>query len=158
MAITIKIEDAGVQSFLRRLERVATDLRRPLGEIGHTLAENARLRFRVSRGPDGTRWQRLSPVTIARRRKGSAVPLLDTGKLRNEITFRPDARSVTVGTNVIYAAVQQLGARKGAFGRTSRGAPIPWGTIPPRPFLGVSTEDREEIIDILRSAITREVR
>lgn len=45
------------------------------------------------------------------------------------------------------------GARKGQFGRTSRGAPIPWGNIPARDFLGVSADDRVGIVDVLRRHI-----
>jgi phage gpG-like protein len=50
---------------------------------------------------------------------------------------------------MIYAAVQQFGAAKGAFGRTSRGAPIPWGNIPARPFLGISAEDEPLMLEIV---------
>jgi len=54
-----------------------------------------------------------------------------------------------VGSVLEYAAVQQFGAKKGAFGRTRRGAPIPWGDIPPRPFLGLSDADRRSILDLI---------
>ena len=63
---------------------------------------------------------------------------------------------LTVGTNTRYGAMQQFGARKGQFGRTSRGAPIPWGNVPPRPWLGISTSDRAEIADILRRHLVDE--
>jgi phage gpG-like protein len=56
---------------------------------------------------------------------------------------------VEVGSSLEYAAVQQFGARQGQLGRTRRGAPIPWGDIPPRPFLGLSAADRQEILGIL---------
>ena len=64
---------------------------------------------------------------------------------------------MAVGSSLEYAAVQQFGARRGEFGRTRRGAPIPWGDIPARPFLGVSRVDRVEILDILAGylALTR---
>lgn len=40
-------------------------------------------------------------------------------------------------------------AERGAFGSTSRAAPIPWGDIPARPFLGLSGSDRDELRSIL---------
>lgn len=62
------------------------------------------------------------------------VPLQDTRRLYNSITSRYDAASATVGTNVVYAALQNYGAKKGQFGKTSRGASIPWGDVPARSF------------------------
>ena len=57
-----------------------------------------------------------------------------------------------VGTNLVYAATQQYGAKKGAFGSVktslpnrSFDVPIPWGDIPARPFLGVSSEAERNI-------------
>ena len=44
----------------------------------------------------------------------------------------------------------QFGMPKGYAGRTQRGAPIPWGDIPPRPFLGLSTSDAESVTAIIR--------
>jgi phage gpG-like protein len=54
-----------------------------------------------------------------------------------------------------------FGARQGAFGRTRRNGPIPWGNIPARPFLPISENgemnafDKEEIRDILTNAVNR---
>jgi phage gpG-like protein len=52
-----------------------------------------------------------------------------------------------------YAAVQQFGAVAGALGRNKRGSPIPWGNIPARPFLGVSAQDKVEVLEILQEAL-----
>jgi hypothetical protein len=52
-----------------------------------------------------------------------------------------------------------FGAKQGAFGRTSRGGPIPWGDIPARPLLPIDEQgnmdafDKEEIRDILINAV-----
>ncbi|MEW6427320.1 MAG: phage virion morphogenesis protein [Thermodesulfobacteriota bacterium] len=73
----------------------------------------------------------------------------ESKRLGNEIHYRADGRSIVVGSSLIYSATQQFGARRGAFGRTKRGAPIPWGDIPARPFLGVSDDDRRNILDII---------
>jgi len=45
--------------------------------------------------------------------------------------------------------VQHFGASQGAFGKTKRGAPIPWGNIPGRPYLGFSDEDRSVILQTI---------
>jgi len=53
--------------------------------------------------------------------------------------------------------VQQFGAKKGQFGKTRRGAPIPWGNIPARPFLGVSVSDRSDILAILAEHLRKAI-
>jgi phage virion morphogenesis protein len=93
------------------------------------------------------KWAPLSPVTLLRR-KSSGGPLVVqgfAGGLLGSISYKATERKVTIGTNKIYGAVQQFGAGKGAFGQTSRGAPIPWGDIPARPYLMVQDEDWTEI-------------
>ena len=50
-----------------------------------------------------------------------------------------------VGSGRVYAGTHQFGAKRGAFGRTAKGGPIPWGDIPARPFLGLSDADANEI-------------
>ena len=77
--------------------------------------------FDQSRSPMGQGWEPLKPATIKRRRKGSAKPLVDTGRLRNSIATRAKPKSIEFGTNVNYAAAQQFGTEH----------------IPDRPFLPV---------------------
>lgn len=151
----IEIRDRPLNAWLSKLRDFAIDLSPTMRAIGHALAESTRLRFRDGRDPSGAPWAPLSPVTVARRRKGSSAPLLDTGRLRNSITYALDGRNaVIVGTNVIYGRMQQYGAAKGAFGRTKFGAPIPWGRVPPRAYLGVSVTDRTEVLAILRRRVS----
>ena len=156
VAIRIEITD-DASGGLRRLEQMGVNLRPVLGAIGNAMRESSVLRFRDSTAPDGGRWKPLSPVTVALRRKGSSSPLLDTGRLRNSLTFAVGSRHVDIGTNVIYAGTHQFGARKGAYGKTKRNSPIPWGNVPARPFLGVSRTDEREIngivADFVRQAL-----
>ncbi|MBY0349775.1 phage virion morphogenesis protein [Tabrizicola sp.] len=63
--------------------------------------------------------------------------------------------SLQWGSPMIYATTQQFGAAQGAFGRTARNGPIPWGTIPARPFLGLSPEDETNILDTLSEWLQR---
>ncbi len=80
-------------------------------------------------------------------------PLIgETRRLSSEIFYRvtPAGKTLRVGSSMIYAAAQQFGMRKGYAGHNKRGAPIPWGDIPPRPFLGASSRDRSTILDLAR--------
>jgi phage virion morphogenesis protein len=107
--------DAGAaQRAIARLGERARNLAPAMREIGSGVVDDARLRFRDSKDPYGAPWQRLKASTLAARRKGSgpgqAKPLLDTGRLRNSVTYRVDGPdAVVVGTNVAYAAIHQFG-------------------------------------------------
>ena len=69
--------------------------------------------------------------------------------LIQSIQYQVGPASVEWGSNLIYAAVQQFGASKGAFGTARNGTSIPWGTIPARPFIGVSDEDETALVDLI---------
>jgi len=51
---------------------------------------------------------------------------------------------VMIGSPMEYAAMQQFGGTKAEF-------PNLWGDIPARPFLGISSQDENEILTILRN-------
>ncbi|RJR20562.1 MAG: hypothetical protein C4582_08985 [Desulfobacteraceae bacterium] len=144
MKVTVHEEDV-----LRQLGIVARrmeNLRPAMSEIGEIIRTSVERNFMVSGRP---RWK---PSVRAKLQGGQT--LSDTGRLRNSITVRASERSVSVGTNVVYAAVHQFGAKKGRFGtiaaavngylrRTASGKKttvrahtrrmtLPWGNIPTR--------------------------
>ncbi len=147
--IRITIDD-DASGGLRRLQQLGVNLRPVMVDIGAMLRASTDLRFVDSQAPDGSKWKPLSPVTVALRGKGSGwQPLMKKGGLRTSMTYLATPREVLVGTNVIYAGTHQLGARRGQYGKTKRGSPIPWGNVPARPFLGVSRDDEREIHSII---------
>jgi phage virion morphogenesis protein len=149
--ITIQIDDAALRASLSKLAAAVGDPAPALREIGEHLLKTTRARFGQGekRAPDGTPWARNTATTIAR--KGRDNPLYQSGMLQGQMRWQlaDNGRAVEVGSNRIYAAVQQFGQPKGASGTTKRGGPIPWGDIPPRPPLGLSADDREVIADIV---------
>jgi phage gpG-like protein len=87
-----------------------------------------------ARGMIGTQqagWAPLKPETIARKATGDS-PLLETGEMRDSITWNSDATEGYVGTNNQKAIWQTYG--------TSRG-------IPPRPFIEPAAVQKEAEID-----------
>ena len=155
--ITLTLDDAALVRQLGDLIGALTNPEPALRSIGEELQRATQERFDPGqkRAPDGTPWARNSPVTIAR--KGRDNPLSQGGYLQGTIRHQLVGRAgVEVGTNLIYGAVQQFGAQKGAFGRTRRGAPIPWGNIPARPYLGLSADDETEVVRILRDYLERQ--
>jgi phage gpG-like protein len=172
--ITIEVDDKRVLDVIAELQRRMSDMTPAMQSVGEYLVASTHARFATSIGPNGVPWAPNTETTYIRmieqragtilkkgpnagrvNVKGTALaltkkPLIgETHRLENELITRADADSVTVGSNMIYAAVQQFGEERGTVGSTKRGSPIPWGDIPPRPFLGLSTGDADNVLAIV---------
>ena len=83
-------------------------------------------------------------------RRNAEKVLTEIGDLRGpRLVMQAGRDRVEVGSPLVYAGTPQFGAERGAFGLAPNGAPIPWGDIPARPFLGVSGEDGREIVALV---------
>ncbi len=135
--IRIDIDDREVQAALRRLQEKVGDLSDTFRDIGEHLLNATQARFDREIDPAGNPWAPLKPETKARkRRNGYRDKIMQMrGHLRDHLVMQADPDGVEIGTNRIYGATHQ-------FGDASRG-------IPARPFLGVSDDDAEAILDIL---------
>lgn len=162
--IRVQVDDTEVRAMLLKLQRRMGNLRPVMRQIGHRLRNDAIANFKGQHGPDGRPWPRLSPVTLmarARRVTGKGLytkdrkrtrsaayrvmttgkALLDTGVLRNSVQVLDVTHdSVTVGSRLPYAAIQQFG------GQAGRGRRV---TIPPRPFIGLSAAANRQIFDLV---------
>ena len=67
--------------------------------------------------------------------------------LKNHNYLKKVFKSVQARPVILKQATgaHQFGAKHRAYGKTKRGAPISWGDIPTRPFLGVSDADKKTI-------------
>jgi phage virion morphogenesis protein len=151
--IKVKIDDSELQSLLKQIIRRVEDMTPVMEDVGEYLAESTKGRFVTSTAPDGSTWPANRPVTLLRKPQGLKPLIGETKTLSTQINYRAGQRFVMLYSTVEYAAVQQFGAEKGQFGKTPRGMLIPWGKIPPRPFLGVSDKDVGEIKQIIRGYI-----
>lgn len=168
--ISVTFNDNTVQDAINALVRRVQDSTPAMRAIGEYLSETTRRRFTLGVAPDGTAWAPNRPVTIARylaryksstgkggglskagkARLSAKKPLTgETKSLGTTINYHLTGGGVAIGSAMEYAAVQQFGARQGAFGRTRKGGPIPWGDIPARPFLGISDSDRDAVLRIV---------
>lgn len=119
-----------------KLDRYAarvTDLTPLMDDIGAMLVASTQDRFEKGVDPEGKPWKVSQRVAKA---QGKAQTLIDSALLMSSIHHTPGNDNVEVGTNLIYAAIHQNG------GQAGRGKAV---TIPARPFLGLSTEDKTEI-------------
>ncbi len=174
--LSIQIDDAQLKTMLTRLAQRIGNLRPVMQQAGNILRNDALDNFKGQHAPDGTPWKPLTLATrLARARrlyrsKGglytksgkrtkagvlstitTAQALLDRGLLRNSIgkpgeggIFDVQASSVTVGTRLPYAAIHQYG---GTAGRSNK------VRIPARPFIGLSTQARQQIVDTINRYI-----
>ncbi|PYG86733.1 phage virion morphogenesis protein [Ruminiclostridium sufflavum DSM 19573] len=128
--------------------------------INATIAQAVRgstvQRFKTEKSPDGKKWKK----SIRAEQEGG-VTLVQSAELKKSIRYRTDASGFVVGTNKIYAATHQLGAKNRRItirAKTSKGLVFQMEgrwirkkqvtvriNIPARPFLGLSDEDMEEI-------------
>lgn len=148
--VELEFDNSQVLAAMRGALAELADPQPMLLDIGEALVNSTRDRFSSERGPDGQAWRALSPRYLATKSPNPGKILQRRGDLVRQIFPQVEGATLLVGTDRVYGAVQQFGALKGAFGKTRRGAPIPWGDIPARPFLGVSDQDAEEIIAIAR--------
>ena len=70
-----------------------------------------------------------------------------SGNLARQIFPQVQGKDLLVGTDRIYGATHQFGAKQGQFGKTKRGGPIP--------CLGVSDSDGDEMIELCRDHLKR---
>ncbi len=158
MKAGIKYDDAEVAKALDRLAAAGKSLAPAMKQIAAALEDAAFDAFQTETSPDGDPWAGLSEHTRAsraRRRKWPGQILQVSGDLAGSMTSAHDAFSAVAGTSLVYAPTHQFGAARGAFGATARGQPIPFGDIPARPFLGVSDETRQDILDALEDHLAK---
>jgi len=157
----IIITNDEITAALARLSAALSDMTPVMEELGQILTLSTMRRFGEGVAPDGSRWAPKSQTTLNRygARSSNRIdirPLFGpSGDLNSQIFYEVTPDSVSWGSPKIYAATQQFGAAQGAFGRTSRNGPIPWGNIPARPFLGISADDQTNILDTIAEALTR---
>ena len=147
MDITIKYDDHEVTQALTRLQAKLGDLTPAMRDIGELVLLSVKRNFEDAGRP--TKW----PLSRRVKEHGGQT-LSDTGRLRNSMTSKAGADQVTIGTNVIYAAIHHFGGKIRP--KTKRGLMIPGMkhplqsvTMPARPFLMIQDQDRGSILRII---------
>ena len=120
-----------------------------MDSIGEALVSSTLQRFQEEKDPDGKKWK---PSARAAAKGGTT--LSDTGRLQKSIEYAATSNRVMVGSNLPYARIHQLGGtvrpKKGKFlkfkGLDGEDVFVREVSIPARPYLGISDDDREEIM------------
>lgn len=132
---------AEVKAAFEALQAALADLTPAFQDIGEALLNSTRERFSAQTAPDGTPWAALSPDYAQRKKKNRDKILTLSGDLRGLLNYQAGPRDVRIGTPLIYGATHQFGA--------------PERHIPARPFLGLSSADETELLDLLQDHLRR---
>ncbi|MBN1104749.1 MAG: phage virion morphogenesis protein [Deltaproteobacteria bacterium] len=160
--IEVRVDDTELKEILATLQKRMGDMTpfmKTVAQIGRTSVVR---NFEKGGRP---KWPALKPSTL-KKKKGGRVLVTQgfAGGLMGSITGKAYSDRAEIGTNKIYGAVHQFGAKKGSFGKvtvarkagsagrsggTLYSKPwqmnVPWGDIPARPFLVLQDEDIDEI-------------
>jgi phage virion morphogenesis protein len=147
MTARISIESSQLHSMIELLQGLqdkTTQLEPLMEDIGEYLLLAHQERNAKAIAPDGTPWAPLSTTTQTLKPRHQTAPLRLNDILLNQLIYQADDNGLEFGSNMIYAAMQHFG------GTTSPKSMIPNKTLPARAFIGVSAEDEESILEILR--------
>jgi phage virion morphogenesis protein len=160
----VRLDLTGADEALAFLGEAAAKAGRPrdlYDQVGAALVASTQARFEREQDPDGNPW----PASLRATLEGGRT-LTDTARLVSSLTHEASDAGVAVGTNVIYAAIHQLGGTIRA--KTSKGLRFRspgnggWVTrheveMPRRAFLGVDEEDEQEIEFIAAAFLGAEI-
>lgn len=153
---TIKTEDAGVLAALRRVVGTLADPTPLAAEIAALGENSTRLRFRTQIAPDGSAWK---PSLRAQITGGRT--LTQDGHLSGSLSARHGRDFAEWGVNRIYAAIHQFGGVIRPKSAKALRFPLAGGgfavvqsvTMPARPYLGLSDDDRSDVLDAIERAL-----
>ena len=136
--IEIKVDNKDVESRLLDLAKQSENLRPLMKNIAGVFAYSTEENFKEEGRPD--KWTDLAESTKKQRTKTGHYPgqiLQVSSQLASSISTYYDNDSAVIGSNIDYAAIHQLG------GQAGKNQSV---TIPARPYLQLTEDDFEEII------------
>ena len=163
VTLRITVTQAELRQALGAIADFARDPTPAWKVIGQDLVTSTQERMRAETGPDGTRWPDLKPDYAATKR--GAGMLVESGRLIGSLTRQTSGSQLLVGTNALYGAIHQFGGvirpKSGAALRFRIGRRWVFArkvTMPARPFLGISAQDRDDMLDTMEHFMRRAMR
>lgn len=149
----INVRCVGMERLIELLERKEehlADMRSFWRSAGLYLVKRSVKCFEKEQAPDGAKWapwsEEYKKHLAKLGKKGRHKILSDKGELRRSVGYTAFRDRVIVGSNLAYARRHQLGDKN----RKESGK-----GIPPRPYIGVTDEDRLEILRMMRNYFRR---
>jgi len=135
--IEIRIDNKAVEEALLKVASKCEDMKPLMKNIAGIMADAVEENFEQEGRPD--KWQELAESTIKHRKKTKHWPgriLQVEGQLATSITTKYDSESAVIGSNLVYAAIHQLG------GNAGKGKKV---KISARPYLGLGDKEINQI-------------
>lgn len=140
-SVEIKIDNQEVTESLLELARRGENLRPLMKNIAGIFASSTEDNFREEGRPE--KWTDLAGATKKKRAKKRKWPgqiLQVEGKLATSVNTQYDDNSAVIGSNLDYARIHQLGGNAGKNHKAE---------IPARPYLKLTNDDLEEILNVI---------
>ncbi|MCL2790113.1 MAG: phage virion morphogenesis protein [Desulfobulbus sp.] len=164
--ISVKVDDREILAALERLQAQSGRMASVFKNIGEHLLRSTQQRFHDQVDPDDRPWQALQASTVAAKAARGHSPsiLRARGYLADLIRYQADDSGVRIGTNMVYGGIHQFGKKtsphvirprnKKALSWPGARNPVrsvnhPGSNIPARPFLGISRQDKDRILEII---------
>lgn len=155
-SVRLKVSPTGMERIRQHIDTLierSVNTQPLMEEIGQYLVNSVRHRIYSSKtDPSGQKWPELKPSTREiRKRRGFLENsiLLQSGELANSVQVtQVSDRDVTVAATVKYASYMQRGVKQ-------TGGVIKGKTVPPRPFMGISTENTRRIARMVTTYLER---
>lgn len=138
-----------LQRFMQQVLDRVEDPSKLWHDISDIIVINTQVRIQTGIGTDDKPWQKSWRAKVQ-----GGQTLRDTGRLHNSIFAKVQGNKITIGTNVVYAPILHFGGtikpKSGKYlaFRTPTGGwrKIKAVYIPPRPYMGISVDDSQEIL------------
>ena len=154
----VSINWGGFKEMVEKATSGISNTQRLMTHIGMAMKAGTVRRFSEGVDPEGKAWEPSkktikteSPAKkakgkkkVAAKKKAHGKTLVDTAHLKKSISFNASPFAVFVGSVLPYARIHQLG------GKAGRGRKV---TIPARPYLGISKDDKAEIQALIAAHI-----
>lgn len=149
-SISIDLMADGPVAALKKLDAALANPSSLMSELGEYELDSTKGRFKTMTAPDGTPWAPLSSLYKESKPRNRDKILTLNGYLRSQMRWQPDGQdALLVGSNLPYARIHQEGGvikPKNAKALRIGGSFRSSATIPARRYLGLSKEDRREIV------------
>lgn len=126
---------ADAHDLLAKLYQQTGDLSEPLADIGEGLQLSHRDRWDAQKSPDGEPWAPLSEKYRARKPRHADEVLRLNDDLRDTLNYQAEPQTLYFGTPMEYGAAHQFGLEE--------------THLPERPYLGLSEEDKQSVLETL---------
>lgn len=159
-AVNIELD---ISQLSRLIDKTVERLSRPklmFAEMGEELLAIHFARFTVQKAPDGTPWAPLQDWYRATKKKNADKILTLDGHLSGTLRYQASDTGVVFGSDRPYAAIHQFGGSitaKNAKALNVQGRPVKSVTLPARPWLGLSADDEQRLLDIARKHLKNEL-